>query len=331
MATIKDVAKLAQVSTATVSRVLNGNGYVHSETKQRVAVAIKELNYRPNDVARNLFKGRSKTIALFVPDIMNPYFPELARAVEDVAQKEEYTFILCNTDDDLEKERKYLEALTQKSLDGLVIVSSTMISEYIKEFNIPVVALDRILYEGVPSVTVNNFEGAQEAVKYLKEIGCKKIAHLAGPQDVRNAEQRRGGYMSEVEQESWFQSSLVERGGYGIEEAMASTTRLLKAHPDIDGLFAANDLMAVGAIKACETLGINIPDQLSIVGFDGIMLGKTTSPSLTTMAQPIYDIGTAAVEMLIQQIRDPDLLIDMKEFQVKLVERGSTIRKEEVT
>ncbi|WP_347861962.1 substrate-binding domain-containing protein [Salimicrobium sp. PL1-032A] len=260
---------------------------------------------------------------------MNPYFPELARAVEDISRKEGYTFILCNTDDQLEKEREYLEVLTQKSLDGLVIVSSTMISEYIKEFNIPVVALDRILYEGVPSVTVNNYEGSREAVKYLKEIGCQKIAHLAGPKDVRNAEQRLKGYVSEVEEEEWFEPSLMARGGYVLEEAIDGMKKLLEAHPDIDGLFAANDLMAVGAIKACEMIGVRVPEQLSIIGFDGIMLGNTTSPSLTTMAQPIYDIGTAAVEMLLQQIREPEHVSDMKEFKVQLTVRDSTKRKEE--
>ncbi|SDQ83507.1 LacI family DNA-binding transcriptional regulator [Virgibacillus salinus] len=327
MTTIKDVAKLANVSTATVSRVLNSNGYVNSATKERVKQAIEQLNYLPNDVARSLFKGRSKMIALFVPDIMNPYFPELARAVEDVTNRYEYTFVLCNTDDDIEKELTYLSALQQKSVDGFIIVSSTISEEHISKINAPIVALDRILSSKLSSVTVNNREGARQAVQFLKSIGCKRIAHICGPEHAGNTKTRLQGYLDEVQDEDWFISSYILPGEFNFEIAKQSTMKLLKDHPEIDGIFAGNDLMGAGALSAAANLGISVPADLSVIGFDGIALGETTTPSLTTMAQPIYDIGSKAAEMLVQQIDDNQISIRSEEFKVVLTERQSTISR----
>ncbi|MCP3027209.1 LacI family DNA-binding transcriptional regulator [Halobacillus sp. A5] len=329
MSTIRDVAKLAQVSVATVSRVLNGNGYVSHNTREKVAAAIKQLNYRPNDVARSLFKGRSKMIALFVPDIMNPFFPELARAVEDMTTQQGFTFVLCNTDDNLNKEMAYLEALKQKSVDGIIIVSSTMTAEYMENFDIPAVALDRIIHTNISSVTVNNREGAKEATQYLKDIGCRRIAHVSGPEHVSNARQRLKGYLDIAQKSEWFNYEYIEQGEYNFEGAKKATQILLTKHPEIDGLFVANDLMAVGAIKAAESLGLSVPDQLSIISFDGIKLGETTSPALTTMAQPIYQIGARAAEMLIKQVEQNEAQTLVEEFSVKLIERDSTRKKGE--
>lgn len=331
MATIKDVAKLAEVSTATVSRVLNGNGYVQEGTKKRVAKAIEQLNYKPNDVARSLFKGRSKMIALFVPDIMNPFFPELARAVEDTTKNHDLTFILCNTDDDISKEIAYFDTLQQKSIDGVIIVSSTLTPEQLDQIQIPVVALDRKLNNGIASVTVNNYEGSREAVQHLKSLGCQNVAHIAGPDHIDNANQRKKGYLDEVQHEGWFRPSFVEQGDYNYDSAKQAAIRLLERHPNIDGLFVGNDLMAVGALKAAESLGINVPGNLSIIAFDGISLGETTSPSLTTMAQPIYQIGARAAEMLIEQIDQQETTLRSEEFSVQLIERESTLPRRDET
>lgn len=324
MTTIKDVANLANVSTATVSRVLNSNGYVNQVTKERVDQAIEQLNYLPNDVARSLFKGQSKMIALFVPDIMNPYFPELARAVEDVTNHHEYSFVLCNTDDNLEKELAYLNALQQKSVDGFIIVSSTITEDHISTIDAPIVALDRILGSKLSSVKVNNRDGARQAVAYLKSVGCKRIAHVCGPESDGNTQKRLRGFLDEVGNENWFLSSYVVPGEYNYEKAKQATLKLLADHPEIDGLFVGNDLMGAGALNAAATLGINVPEDLSVIGFDGIAIGETTRPALTTMAQPIYEIGAKAAEMLMQQINDKQSPIQTKEFHVQLIEREST-------
>lgn len=329
MATIRDVAKLANVSTATVSRVLNDNGYVNSETKNRVNEAIEQLRYRPNDVARSLFKGSSKMIALFVPDIKNPFFPELARAVEDVTNQYGYTFVLCNTDDNHEKEITYLNALTQKSVDGFIMVSSTICERHLEHVTSPIISLDRSFSSNISSVTVNNRKGAREATAYLQSIGCKKIAHICGPQTASNSKDRLKGYLDVVKYEAWFHSDFIVAGDYRFKSSYEVTKELLTKHKDIDGLFVANDLSAVGVLKAAESLSMNIPEQLSVIGFDGIPLGLTTTPSLTTIQQPIYEIGSRAAQILLELIDHPEQQVIHEELEVTLIERGSTKRREE--
>ncbi|WP_284139093.1 MULTISPECIES: LacI family DNA-binding transcriptional regulator [unclassified Virgibacillus] len=324
MSTIRDVAKQASVSVATVSRVINQSGYVHIKTKERVEKVIKQLNYQPNDVARSLYKGRSKMVALLVPDIMNPFFPQLARAVEDVASKYGYTFVLCNTDDEKEKELAYLNALRQKSVDGMIIVSSKLSQEDVSDITTPMIALDRKISIDIDLVTVNNQDGAQQAVRFLMQKGCQRIGHICGPENASSSKARLKGYLDVVKNEPWFSSGYIRSGKYGFEAAFEATKKMLTEHPDIDGLFAANDLMAVGALKAAEQLGYRVPDDLSIIGFDGIGIGKATKPAITTMAQPIYEIGATAAEMLITRIQDTTIPITEKELRVKLIERGST-------
>lgn len=330
MATIKDVAKLAKVSVATVSRVLNNKGYVSTDAKNRVNQAIEQLHYSPNDVARTLFRGRSKMIALFVPDIMNPFFPRLARAVEDITNQNDYTFVLCNTDDDLEKELTYMSALKQKSVDGMIIVSSRIQQEHLKKINVPIIALDRMFSSHLSMITVNNYVGAKEATAYLQDIGCQRIAHICGPVTASNTIERQRGYMAVVGEEDWFIPNYIVPGEYDLQKAKTATTELLMNHPEIDGIFAANDLMGIGVLKAAESLGIQVPNDLAVIGFDGIIDGETTSPTLTTMMQPIYDMGACAAEMLIEQINNQASPKIDREFPVQLIERQSTKRKRDV-
>lgn len=327
MATIKDVAKQAGVSVATVSRVLNNNGYVNEDTRNKVNLAIKQLNYQPSDVARSLFKRRSKMIGLIVPDITNPFFPELARAIEDVTNEAGYTFVLCNSDNELEKEEQYMNALKQKYIDGFIVVSSTLTEERVKELDIPVVALDRIISPHMPTVNVKNYEGAKLAVQHLLETGCKKIAHVAGPDYVDNARSRKQGYLDAVGKCSWFHEELIVDGKYGLDAAKEAATFLLTTYRDIDGIFVGNDLMAVGVLKAAEALNIHVPNDVSVIGFDGIAIGKTTTPGLTTVAQPIYDVGSKAANLLLNYIDGKQTTEQNITFDVELVERESTIRR----
>lgn len=327
MSTIRDVAKLAGVSVATVSRVINNKEYVSEDTKDKVLLSIKQLKYKPNDVARSLFKGKSKMIALLVPDIMNPFFPELARSVEDVCNMHGYTFVLCNTDNSKEKELSYLNALQQKSVDGFIIVSSTLSREYTEEVKVPIISLDRTFDNKLSTVKSNNRQGAKIATDYLKSIGCKIIAHVTGPEDASNTMERLQGYLDVVRDEDWFISDYVVTGNYNMQAAKGVITELLTAHPEIDGLFVGNDVMAVGALKAAEELEINVPQDLSIIGFDGITLGEATTPTLTTVAQPIYKMGSRAAELIIEQINNPTNPKKAEEFPVQLIERQSTRKR----
>lgn len=327
MATIRDVAMAAEVSVATVSRVMNNSGYVSEETRKKVERAVEKLNYKPNAVARSLFKKQSKTIALILPDIKNPFFPEVARGVEDLLNSREYTLLLCNSDEDIEKEINYMEMIEQKYVDGVIIVTSTLTPKHIKSAAVPVVALDRPIGENVPSVSVNNFEGARQAVRHLKSAGCKRIAHIRGPVNVINSDDRYKGYLEEVENESWFDHRYVVPGEFDVQKTAEATMRLLTENPEIDGIFAGNDYMAMGVMKAARKLGIRVPEELSVIGFDGIEMGQLTNPEMTTMAQPIYDLGKTAAELLLQIIKGKNVAKKHYEFEVELIAGQTTLRK----
>jgi len=324
MASIKDVAKMAGVSVATVSRVLNNKGYVGQDTREKVESSILELNYKPNEVARSLFKKQSNTIGLIVPDIMNPFFPELARAVEDTAIKLGYNVILCNSDANREKEQAYLDVLQQKYVNGIIVSSNTLTADQIIEINIPVVSIDREISKGLPTIVVENKKGAIAATRFLKNKGCKRIAHIRGTHGIVNAEERCEGYKEVVDQELWFGESYVVNGNYEMQSSIKATLELLSQHPEIDGIFAANDIMAIGAMKAAHQLGIKVPEDLSIIGFDGISLSVATIPELTTIVQPIYELGEKATTLLVDLMEQKSVEKTFFKFDVELIERNST-------
>ncbi|MCY9590350.1 LacI family transcriptional regulator [Paenibacillus chitinolyticus] len=324
MATIRDVSKLAGVSVATVSRVINQKGYVHEDTLQRVHKAIKLLNYVPNDVARSLSKKSTKTIALFVPDITNPFFNELALAVEKVTQLYGYTTILCNTNESAKIERQYIQNLKQKYIDGFIMATNTLTEEEIDQLDIPMVAVDRSSTPVVPTVTSKNRDGAHLAVQALLQQGCNKIAHIRGPKGLWIAEERCQGYLDLVENMPWFTPKLIANGNFQLKEAAEAAKKLFKEHPDIDGVFAGNDLMAIGTLRALQEHGIRVPDQVQIIGYDGISLAEMVYPELSTVSQSIYEMGMLAARILIKKIEQIHLDEENHQLEVKLVQRGTT-------
>ncbi|ULL13512.1 LacI family transcriptional regulator [Paenibacillus sp. H1-7] len=331
MATIKDVAKLAGVSVATVSRVINKNGYVNDGTKVKVDEAIRKLQYEPNAMARGLATRKTETIALILPDISNPFFPELARAVEDVARTYGYTVILCNSDSEANKEKEYIHILKQRYIDGILFSSHSLKAEDVElmnKENIPFVVLDRAPVQvDCPVVRSKNFEGAQIAVQHLLDVGCSKIAHIYGPQEMATARERLMGYEDSVKHFDWFTPSLLVEGDFSIEGGKRAIELLMSRHPDVDGIFAGNDLMALGVMKKLHQMGIRVPDQIALCGFDGIHLTTITEPEMTTIAQPIYDIGMLATRLLIKKIEGTSENNRVHEFDVRLIPRGSTERK----
>ncbi|WP_202080630.1 LacI family DNA-binding transcriptional regulator [Caldalkalibacillus salinus] len=341
MATIRDVANLAKVSVATVSRVLNDSGYVNNKTKTRVLEAMRELHYTPSTIARSLNNKRTKTIGLVVPDITNPFFPELARAVEDVAQHDGYTVILCNSDEHVEKERRYFEVLKQKYIDGVILASNADQNPDVY-LQMPVVVLDRKVNERIPTVVAKNREGGRLAVQHLEDVGCTRIAHIAGPQRIKSAEDRKLGYLETVSDQPWYSPDYIVHAEFDIKHSEEATTELLAAHPEIDGIFAGNDLMAVGALKAIHRYGKKVPEDIAIIGFDNISLTTTLVPELSTIAQPLYEMGSLATRLLIQHIEqrgnhehtDQHLDHDLNrcyELDIELIVRASTARKKHVT
>lgn len=329
MATIRDVAKHANVSVATVSRVLNKKGYVSKDAEDAVQKAIRELNYQPSAVARTLYNKSSRMIGLILPDITNPFFPELARAIEDVALSYGYTVVLCNTDDNGEKEQKYISALKQKYVDGIIVVSNQPEVTDFSQLDVPIVALDRILSDKIPAVVSENEQGAIMATEHLIECGCKFIAHLRGPVGLTSADDRLRGFQQVVQNNGI--ASIVVNTDFHFEKSEEVAMNLLKQHPTIDGIFASSDITAAGALKAAHSLGKIVPTDLQVVGFDGIPLGKMLTPSLTTIEQPIYEIGMLGARTLIKKIENIDLDSSLYTLPTKLVVRGTTRVKGEGT
>lgn len=318
MATISDVAKLAKVSVATVSRYLNDSGYVGAKSRESIESAIKELNYVPSEVARSLSTKQSDIIGLIIPDIKNPFFPELARAVEDTAFEYGYTVILCNSDENAEKEKHYLQKLTKKYVAGIILTSIIEQENHRQNVKLPIVALDRPIHSEIPTVTTNNQKGAKIATDYLIQNGAKKLLCISGPKNMTSSQTRVEGFLSakNIQDIEWH---IIE-SPYDFEIAERILYDYLKENPAIDGIFACSDASAIGALKAANRLNIRIPEELQIIGFDGIQIGNVVTPSLTTVAQNIYQLGQAAAELLIKQIEgqhvketsvciDPELII----------------------
>ncbi|WP_298198597.1 LacI family DNA-binding transcriptional regulator [Desulfosporosinus sp.] len=332
MATIRDVARLAGVSVATVSRVINKTDSVNPETAGLVLKAIEQLQYEPNAVARGLAGKKMGIIALILPDILNPFFPALARGVEDVAHKKGLTVILGNSDDLGLKESSYIKVLKKKYVDGFIFASNTIREEDVEALRneqIPIVLLDRGLNTASCAVIrSNNREGSKLAVKHLIEQGCQKIAHIYGPQEFITARERMLGYEEIAGRLGEYSPSLMEQGNFDIESGRKAVEQLLVRHPDLDGIFAGNDLMAVGALKALHERGIRVPEQVKVCGFDGIGLTEITEPELTTIAQPVYEMGGLAAQILLDEIESGIRENKLIELDVTLIPRKSTHKEE---
>ena len=322
MANIRDVAKESGVSVATVSRFINQKGYVSKEAKEVIGRAIKELDYKPNLVARSLSTKQTKLIGLIVPDIMNPFFPELARAVEDVALTYDYTVVLCNSDEKAEKEIHYIETLRQKYVAGFIVTTNQLQASHYQNLDIPVVALDRTIDASIPTVSSNNKEGARLGTAHLIEQGCQHIVCMRGPTGLGPADDRLDGFLEAVEGKE-IVTHIIECP-FHFEQSEEISRKFLSEYKGIDGVFASSDVSAAGVLKAAHSLGIIVPDELQIVGFDGIALGGMLSPGLTTVAQDIYKLGALVTRMLIKLIEEIEL--EEKEIQVpvKLIIRGTT-------
>ena len=305
--TIVDVAKKAGVSNSTVSKVLNNTPYVSEKAKDSVLKAMVELDYIPNSIARNLVKNRNTPIiGLIVSDILNPFYPEFVRGVEDTARIKNYSMVLCNTDYDLRKEENYINFLLQIRASGIIFASTRIHDSIIyelKKLKYPFILLGRIhpIIE-TDFVEVDNELGATIAVKYLISKGHKKIAHITGPLDTSPALARLNGYKNALKENGIeYDEDLVMKGDFRESSGYESAKKLLiinrKKRPT--AIFAANDLSAMGAMEAIYSLGLKVPDNISIIGFDNIHISSYPSINLTTINQPKYEMAKIATEILI--------------------------------
>ncbi|TCO68655.1 LacI family DNA-binding transcriptional regulator [Caldanaerobacter subterraneus] len=334
--TIKDIARLANVSVTTVSRVINNKPEgVSEETRQKILKLVKELGYQPNAIARGLVTKKTKTIGLIIPDISNPFFPDIARGVEDSAHIYGYNVFLCNTDDNLEKESEYIRALKEKYVDGIIFTSSVPsdyqhIMELVRD-GVPIVMMDRRMEsEEIYGVFIDNYEGGYLATKHLIDLGHRKIGCITGPLKVKNARERLEGYKRALlDNGIEVDERLIFEGDYKINSGIIGTEKLLNDNKDITAIFACNDLMAYGAYKTIRSYGYKIPDDISVVGFDDILLSQIMEPQLTTIRQPAYDMGLTAARMLIKLIEGKKVSKKIIIFKPQLVIRQSTASVDE--
>jgi LacI family transcriptional regulator len=298
MATIKEVAKEAGVSVATVSRVLNANGYVHEDTRKAVEAAINKLDYRPNEIARSLYNRKSKLIGLVVPDITNPFFPELARGVEDFLQEQGYRLIIGNSDENREKEINYIETFIQHNVIGMICTSGEDTSLW-DTLKIPVVLLDRIT-EDYPSVYADQAGGGRLAAETLIDRGSTNITLLRGPLNVRTAQER---FLAALEVLGRSNSAFqVMNTSFSFKGANETAKQLFDMYPDTDGIIASNDIVASAVLREALKQGIKIPENLQIIGFDDIPVCELLYPALSTIHQPAYLMGAEAAKLLIENI-----------------------------
>ncbi|CAH1219859.1 LacI family DNA-binding transcriptional regulator [Paenibacillus sp. JJ-223] len=330
-ATIYDIAREAGVSIATVSQVINGKGKISEKRRAEIMEIMERLNYQPSAIAAALTGKQTYTFGLLVPDISNPYFAELARAVEDRSRKLGYSVVICSTDNKDERVERYLNLLQQKRVDGMMIgtgISNAEILAPLLQQSIPVALIARHLPTlEVHTVAIDDRLGGALAARHLLELGHERMAVLAEQAGVSSSRERVRGFREALEQAGHelaaerVLESAIEPGA-----AKAAALQLLGASPRPTALFCCNDMQAIGALQAAKELKLRVPEELSVVGFDNTILASVTSPPLTTIAQPIEELGRHAVDLLIDELKEERQPARNMILKPELVVRESTAK-----
>lgn len=327
-----DIARRAKVSLGTVSHVINGSAVVREPLKQRVLEAIKALGYQPSQLARGLRRDYTNMIGMIIPDITNPFFPALVRAAEDVAYAHLYRLVLCNSDNDPQKEATYLNELQSYLPAGLLLipaVDSALREPIVRNGRVtPTVCIDR-KPEGWKGdiVRAGNEDGAYAATLHLIDHGHRRIATITGPLHLTNAKERLRGFRKALKEvEIALPAEYIMHGRFDRNSGFETALRLLRPASRPTAIFAGNDLMAMGALLAARELGLRCPEDVSIVGFDNLDTGELLQPPLTTVQQPVYRIGSTATELLIQRISGLREGTREVMLETELIRRGSVSR-----
>ncbi len=324
--TIHDVAREAGVSYSTVSRVLSGFEFVKDSTKQRVLEAVDRLGYVVNPQARSLAGGKSRVIGLLVPSLDNGYINEITRGIDDELNRLNYDMLLYTTHRDNGKEASYTVKLTKGLADGLLLIVPLLDTTYtdaLKTQSFPYVLVDQVVPDS-SIVDCTNWQGAYEATQYLIQLGHKRIGLITGIMELTSARDRLDGYRAALlDNGISYDQDLVQPGSYSKESGYYSTCALLNSSNPSTAVFASNDLSAFGAMEAARSRGLSIPEDISIIGFDDIPQCLLTYPQLTTIHQPLEQMGHIAARMLVEQIENPELPPRHITLATKLVIRDS--------
>lgn len=327
MANIQQVAKQAGVSVATVSRVLNGKDKVSTKTKLKVEEAIQYLNYEPSMLGRNLRNSESRIVLILIPSISNPFYFEVIKGIENMALSQNYSILLCETDSKPEKEEIYFDLVRKKMADGIISMDPAVNVEILKELAENYAIIQCSEYGGgigIPYVTIDSEEASYHAVKHLIQIGHRKIALMNSDEKFLYARERRMGYERALQEHG-----IPLNGEYifytqelGFEQGQQTMKKILQLQDRPTAVFAVSDLLAIGALKEINAAGLHVPEDVAVVGFDKIDFSNMTNPALTTVAQPMYKMGTVAARMLIEKIQGKT--VDSVVLGHELVIREST-------
>lgn len=328
---LKDVAICAGVSASTVSRVLAGKGYVHENTRLRVLETVKKMDYHPNIMAKGLKLGRSNAIALMIPSIDNLIFPNIVRGIEDYARNKGYFITLCNTDDNLHIEKGYIQKLCNMGVDGIIVATMRSNSNHILELHereFPVVLTSRCFDESIDAVIIDNRKSAYVAVSHLISRGYRRIAVAMGDMGLPLYVSRLLGYQDALREHNIpYDENLILYEIDNPDSFYPLLTNLLKKDPTIDSVFASSDIRAIIAIRALRDMGYCIPKDIGVVGFDDVQVSAIVDPTLTTIHQPLYEIGVAAAARVIEQIHFKQEHGVLDSPKIKIMDTGLVVRK----
>lgn len=311
MATIRDVAEKAGVSIATVSRVINNQISVSPDTRKKVQKAIKDLNYQPNYLGRNLRRAKTKMILVILQNISNPFYSKVVRGIEEMGHQNGYNIMICNTDSDPDRERTYLELMVNRLVDGVILMEPEIdgyeLSEISKDF--PVVQCCEYKEDvDVSHISIDNIKAGYTAVKHLISLGHSRIGMVSAYNRLLSAQQREEGYRNAIlEAGLEYDSDLIKMGSYGYTGGLRATKELLEMEDRPTAIFAISDITAIGAIRAIKEKGLQVPDDIAVVGFDNTSIASMYDPRLTTISQPRYDMGKISMEVLLKLIKNKEM------------------------
>ena len=310
MANMKQIAELAGVSLGTVSNVLSGSAVVRQPLRQKVLAAVEATGYQPSQLGRALRRDKINMIAMIIPDIMNPFFPAVVRGAQDVAFEHDFRFLLCNTDNDQDKEIAHLTALRTYLPAGLIVIPSSLSrltahAQTYVDAGTAVVCVDRLPHDWKgDTVTANNAKGSYDATVHALKLGHRKLAMISGPRQFTNVRDRIQGFKQALrEKKVPVGPEYIQEATFDHPSGYAKAMLLLRLIPQPTVIFAGNDLIAFGVLRAIHEWGLRCPDQISLFGFDNLDLAETMSPPLTSVSQPGYQMGTTAARLLMDRVR----------------------------
>jgi len=326
---LKDIAEHLGISVSTVSRVINGKGRVGKETREKVLKAIKELNYQPNEIARSLKLQRTRTIGVIVPDISNAFYANIIKGIEKATRENDQSIIVCNSDENIKMEEEYVQLLAQKQVMGLIIASVGGNPEVFKQYRqheLPIVFIDNLpqIKDNYDYVAIDNYKASYKLAEHLIEQGYRKFALITGPLNQSTALERQEGFIKCLEDNSIeINKKLIASGEFKLESGYSIMSKWLK-QIEIEkplALFAANNFIAYGAIKAINEAGLKIPEDVAVVCFDAVDVTGLIKPQITSVNQPAFEIGTIAANIILRKenkkikayekvILEPDLVIN---------------------